>query len=154
MEKSKYLIAVIGGSKCDQATSELAKEVGKIIATEGAVLVCGGMGGVMEAACKGAKETGGLTIGIIPGGNKQEANPFVDIVIPTEMGYARNNLVAGAADLVIALQGEYGTLSEIGVALNLGKEIYGINTWDIPGIKKIESLEKLREIIKKSIYSA
>lgn len=148
MGKRKILVSVIGGSECDEDTALKAEEVGGIIASSGAVLVSGGLGGVMEAASRGAKKAGGLVLGIIPGEEKNDANSFVDIVIPTGMGYSRNALVAGAADVVVAFSGKYGTLSEIGFALNAKKEIYGIGTWDIPGIKKLGKLEDLEGIIK------
>jgi uncharacterized protein (TIGR00725 family) len=149
MSKRKFLVSVIGGHKCSDLDAELAERIGAILAEQGAVLVCGGLVGIMEAACRGAKKAGGMTVGIIPGENKSDANEFVDIVITTGMGYSRNAMVAGTADIVIALPGEYGTLSEIGFALNAKKEVYGFNTWDIKGVKKLESPEELKEIIKK-----
>lgn len=144
----RLLISVIGGHKCDSNIARLAENVGNIIAEEKAVLVCGGLGGVMEAASRGAKKAGGLTVGIIPGENKKEANKFIDIVITTGMGYSRNTIVAGTADIVIAFPGEYGTLSEIGFALNAQKEVYGFGTWEIDGIKKLKEPEELRQILK------
>jgi len=140
----KILIGVIGGSECAEEVSNLAEEVGGIVAGKGFVLVCGGLGGVMEAACRGAKRKGGLTVGIIPGENKEEANRYCDIVIPTGMGYTRNALVAGAADVVVALSGKYGTLSEIAFALNAKKKVYGIGSWDIDGIEQLSCANELR----------
>lgn len=148
MGKRKILVSVIGGSECDKDTAYMAEEVGNIIGSSGAVLLSGGLGGVMEAASRGAKKSGGLVLGIIPGEEKSDANSFVDIVIPTGMGYSRNALVAGAADIVVAFPGKYGTLSEIGFALNAKKEVYGLETWEIPGIKKLGKLEDLKGIIK------
>jgi uncharacterized protein (TIGR00725 family) len=145
---SRYMISVIGGHKCDEKTARLAEEIGGIIASEGAVLVCGGLGGIMEAACRGAKNSGGTTIGIIPGEDKRDANEFVDIPVSTGMGYSRNTLVAGTADLVVALPGEYGTLSEIAFALNAGKAVYGLGAWNIPGVEKLKEPEELREVIR------
>ena len=145
----RLLVAVIGGHECDSETGRLAEEIGRVIAEEGAVLVCGGLGGIMEAACKGAKEKGGLTIGIIPGNDKKEANEFVDIAIATGLGHSRNAIVAGCADIVIALPGEYGTLSEIGHALNSKIYVYGFGTWEIAGIRKLERPDQLRKIIKR-----
>ncbi|MFQ5952451.1 MAG: TIGR00725 family protein [Candidatus Omnitrophota bacterium] len=147
----KFLVSVIGGYECDENNAKLAEQVGEVISQEGFVLVCGGKTGIMEAACKGAKKAGGLTIGIIPGEDKREANEFVDVVIATGMGYSRNALVAGTADLVVAFPGKYGTLSEIGFALNAKKEVYGFGTWDIPGVEKLESPEELRGILKKRV---
>jgi len=150
MAGSKLLVSVIGGHKCDASTASLAGSIGSAAAREGAVIVCGGLGGIMEAACRGAKKENGLTVGIIPGEKKEDANDFVDIVIPTGMGYSRNMLVAGAADIVVALPGEYGTLTEIAAALNAGKKVYGFGTWDIPGVRKLGSPEELADIIKQT----
>jgi len=143
----KYMISVIGGHECKDETAVMAEEIGRTIAGEGAVLVCGGLGGVMEAACRGAKSAGGITLGIIPGNNRDSANEFVDIVMPTDMGYSRNTLVAGAGDMVVALPGEYGTLSEISFSLISGKPVYGFETWDIEGVHKLHDAEELRAAI-------
>lgn len=145
---AKILISVIGGHKGDEEVLRIAEEVGKIIAEGGAVLVTGGLSGVMEAASRGAKQAGGIVVGIIPGEDKKEANDHVDIVIPTGMGYSRNTLVAGSSDIVVALAGEYGTLSEIALALNGGKQVYGLGSWDIPGVTALSSLDELKEKIK------
>jgi uncharacterized protein (TIGR00725 family) len=131
-------VAVIGPG--DEPTVAAA-EVGRLIAERGAVLVCGGRGGAMEAACRGAKEVGGLTVGILPGPDRSEANPFVDVVLPTGLGEARNALVVGAADAVIAIGGGYGTLSEIALALKAGKRVIGLGTWEIEGVVAAESPE-------------
>ena len=151
MIKAKFLVSVIGGHKCDGRTAELAEKAGKVIAEEGAVVLTGGLGGIMEAASRGAKNAGGETVGIIPGENKDSANAFIDIVITTGMGYSRNTLVAGSADMLVALPGKYGTLSEIAFALNAKKPVYGFDTWDIPGVENLESLEDLREAIQKNM---
>jgi uncharacterized protein (TIGR00725 family) len=131
-------VAVIGPG--DEPTVAAA-EVGRLIAEQGAVLVCGGRGGAMEAACHGAKEAGGLTVGILPGSDRSEANPFVDVVLPTGLGEARNALVVAAADVVIAIGGGYGTLSEIALALKVGKRVIGLGTWEIEGVVAAESPE-------------
>ena len=149
MKKKKILISVIGGHSADKKTSRLAFEIGKMIAGLNAVLICGGLGGVMEAAASGVKHAGGLTVGILPGKDKDDANEYIDIPIATGLGYTRNTLVAGAADLVIALAGKEGTLSEIGFALSEKKPIIGLNTWDIPGIVKAKSVEDAQKKIKK-----
>ena len=149
MIKAKFLVSVIGGHESDGRTCELAEKVGQIIAEEGAVVVTGGLGGIMEAASRGAKQAGGQTVGILPGETKEDANAFCDIVITTGMGYSRNTLVAGSADILVAFSGKYGTLSEIGFALNAKKPVYGFSTWDIPGIEKLESIEDLREKLQK-----
>lgn len=131
------LIAVIGGAVCTQEEAALAEEVGRLLAGHGAGVVCGGRGGVMEAACRGAAQVGGLTVGILPGLDASEANPWVQVAIPTGLGEARNALVAGAGEGVIAIGGEYGTLSEIALALKAGKRVVGLGTWDIPGVHAV-----------------
>lgn len=120
---------MVGGSRCSPEIEALAEEVGRELAKAGAVVVCGGLGGVMEAACRGAAGAGGKTIGILPGGEPQEANPFVQYVIPTGLGYARNIIVAQSTQAVIALDGSYGTLSEIALALHKGIPVIGLVTW-------------------------
>ena len=108
--------------------------MGRLLAERGAVLVCGGLGGTMEAACRGAKQAGGTTVGLLPGGSRSEANRFVDVAIPTGLGEARNALVVRAADAVVAVGGGYGTLSEIALALRAGKRVVGLGTWEIDGV--------------------
>ncbi len=125
------LIAVIGAGECDAETYARAVEVGRELAKRGAWIVCGGRGGVMEAACCGAKEAGGLTIGILPGTDSREANRYVDIPIVTGLGEARNVIVVRSARAVIALDGEFGTLSEIALALKFGKPVIGLDTWEL-----------------------
>jgi uncharacterized protein (TIGR00725 family) len=118
-----------------------AAEVGRLVAERGAVLVCGGLGGSMEAACRGAKEAGGMTVGILPGPDRAAANPYVDIALPTGLGEARNALVVRAADAVIAVGGGYGTLSEIAFALKAGKRVIGLDTWEIEGVSPADGPE-------------
>jgi len=130
IDKKKF-IAVIGGSECSPDETELAVEVGREIARKGAILICGGLGGIMEAACKGAVSEGGLTIGILPGGSRQTANPYVIIPIVTNMGEARNVIVVKSCQVVIAIDGSYGTLSEIGHALRNGIPVIGLKTWSL-----------------------
>jgi uncharacterized protein (TIGR00725 family) len=108
--------------------------VGRELARAGAVLVCGGLGGAMEAACRGAKAEGGTTLGILPGGDRAAANRWVDVALATGLGEARNALVVRAADAVIAMAGGYGTLSEIALALRAGVPVLGLGTWDIEGV--------------------
>jgi uncharacterized protein (TIGR00725 family) len=132
--RKKTRVAVIGGSRPGRAALELAFEVGGLLAASGAVLICGGLGGVMEAAARGAREGGGLTVGILPGANPSEANPSIDIPIATGLGYSRNSLVVMNADAVIAVDGEYGTLSEIAYGLIYGKRVIGLGTWDVKGV--------------------
>lgn len=125
----KTYIAVIGDGRGSDAENQKAYEVGVRLAEATAVLVCGGLGGVMEAACRGAKSKGGTTVGILPGGRRAEANPYVDVAITTGLGEARNALVVRSADGVVAVGGGYGTLSEIGFALKIGKPVVGLDTW-------------------------
>jgi uncharacterized protein (TIGR00725 family) len=122
-------VAVIGDGFCSAETARLAEEVGQQLAEKGAVVICGGLGGVMEAACRGAKAAGGLTVGILPSSSWQDANPYVDIPIVTGMGEARNVVVVGSAQSVIAVSGGYGTLSEIAHALKLGIPVVGLGSW-------------------------
>jgi uncharacterized protein (TIGR00725 family) len=105
------------------------------------VLVCGGLGGVMEAACKGAKESGGTTVGILPGLDRADANPYVEVAVATGLGEARNALVVRAADALIAIGGGYGTLSEVALALRAGKRVVGLGTWDVEGVEPAGSPE-------------
>jgi uncharacterized protein (TIGR00725 family) len=105
--------------------------VGRLLAEAGAVVVCGGLGGVMEAACRGARSAGGLTLGILPGRDRREANAFVEVAVPTGLGEARNALVVRAADVVVAVGGAYGTLSEIAFALKGGTPVVGLRTWEL-----------------------
>ena len=119
----------------------MAETVGRLVAQRGAALVCGGLGGVMEAACRGARAEGGATIGILPGLDRSAANPHVQVAIATGLGEARNALVVRAADCLIAVGGAYGTLSEIALALKAGKRVVGLNTWEIEGIMPVDSAE-------------
>jgi uncharacterized protein (TIGR00725 family) len=127
----KKLIGVIGGGTCSEAEAKTAEAVGRRLARQGAILVCGGLGGVMEAACRGASIEGGITIGILPGEERQAANPYVQLPIVTGMGYARNVVVAKSAQAIIAIGGSYGTLSEIAYALQNGVPVIGLNTWSL-----------------------
>lgn len=140
MQSRKPVIGVIGASETTEKQYQLAYELGGHIANCGAILACGGLGGIMEACSKGAAENGGLVIGIIPGDNKADANPYVSIVVPTAMGISRNVLVVHTADVLIAFPGSYGTLSEIALALASGKTvIYLPGAWDLKKIAKVDS---------------
>ncbi len=153
MRKQKITISVIGGSSIGSKTEELAEKVGKMIAELDCVLVCGGLGGAMESAAKGAKKAGGLTIGILPGKEKADANLYIDIALPTTIGYARNTIVSACADIVVALPGSYGTHSEICYALIYNRPVIDLGNWDIPGVIKVKDLEeaqiKIMKLIKK-----
>ena len=136
------IISVIGAGSCDQKTYQVAEDVGRLIAQGGAILITGGLGGVMEAASKGANEAGGTVIGILPGFSKKDANAYVTVPLITGLSHARNVIVVRSADAVIAVAGEYGTLSEIAIALKLGKPVIGIHTWEnIEGVVKLDNAE-------------
>jgi len=122
-------VAVVGAGDAGEDLATAAEEVGRRIARGGAAVVCGGLGGVMEAACRGAKSAGGLTIGILPGRRREDANRWVDVAIPTGMGETRNALVVLSADVVVAIGGEHGTLSEVAFGLKLGRPVVGLGTW-------------------------
>jgi uncharacterized protein (TIGR00725 family) len=125
------IIAVIGAGECTPEVARLAEEVGRRLAEKGAILICGGLGGVMEAACRGAKSAGGMTVGVLPGTNPGGGNPYVDIPIATGMGPARNVIVVASAQAAIAVGGGYGTLSEIGHARKLDIPVVGLETWSL-----------------------
>lgn len=144
-------VAVIGGYRCSEKIYKIAYQVGKLIAEQGWILVCGGREGVMEAACRGAKEAGGLTVGILPSYDAKDSNPYVDIKIPTGLGYARNILVVRAAQAVIAIDGEYGTLSEIAFTFNDPRPIVGIQTWKIKGLKQVKTPPAAIRYIKQKL---
>jgi uncharacterized protein (TIGR00725 family) len=141
-------VAVIGGGQCDASVWKMAQELGRRLAEEGHTTICGGLGGVMEAVCCGVREAGGQAVGILPG-EKDEANPFVGIAIATGMGHARNVLVVKSADAVIALPGEYGTLSEIALALKMGKRVISLKSWSIPGAIGAENVEEAISLLGK-----
>jgi uncharacterized protein (TIGR00725 family) len=138
----KKVVGVIGGHSCTAKVEQISLNLGKNIAKVAEILVSGGLSGTMKAVCSGFKIGGGTTIGIIPSYNKADANPFVDIVIPTGMGLARNLLVVKSADVVIALPGAAGTLSEIAYCLQFGIPVISLNSWDIPGVLKAKTVEE------------
>lgn len=127
----KLIIAVIGGSQCTPEQSTKAETVGRELARRGVVLVCGGLGGIMEAASRGAAIEQGMTIGILPGTDPESANPYIKVPVATGLGEARNIAVVKSAHAVIAIDGDYGTLSEIAFALKQGKPVIGLNTWEL-----------------------
>ena len=135
-------IAVIGAADTTAEEYATAHAVGAMIASRG-TLVCGGLGGVMEASCKGAQEQGGLTVGILP--DTSDGNPYLNVIIRTGLGHARNVLVVQSADVVIAVGGSYGTLSEIAIALKMKCPVYGLNTWDIAGVVQCATPEEAVE---------
>ncbi len=152
------IIAVIGASQCSEEIARIAEDVGRELAKRGVTLVCGGLGGVMEAACRGAKMEGGLTIGILPGTSRHDANPYVDIPIVTGMGEARNVIVVRSAQAAIAISGEYGTLSEIAYALKLGIPMIGLGTWQLAKggreVRDIVVAKTPKEAVEKAIALA
>jgi uncharacterized protein (TIGR00725 family) len=150
--KKKIRIGVIGGSKPDTKSRQVAFKVGQLIAEKGAILICGGLSGVMEAASRGAKQAGGLTLGILPGNSPQDANPYIDIAVATGLGYGRNSLVAMNSDVIIAIDGQYGTLTEIAYGSIYGKKIIGLGTWDIQGVIKAESAEEAVNLALKNYF--
>ena len=135
-------VAVVGPGDATAADVTAAAAVGGELARAGVVLVCGGLGGVMEAACRGAREAGGTTVGILPGADRAAANPFVDVAIATGLGEARNALVVRSADALVAVGRGYGTLSEIALALKAGKHVVGIGSWDIDGVERATTPEQ------------
>lgn len=145
-KRRKIQISVIGSAELDYELLSLARQVGRVIAAQDAVLICGGLGGIMEAAAQGAKENGGLTVGILPDYEKESANPYIDIIVPSGLRHARNVLVVSAGDLIIALAGSHGTRSEISVALKLGKPVIGVRAWhEITGVRHVDSLDELEK---------
>jgi uncharacterized protein (TIGR00725 family) len=153
LEGTSGYIAVIGGGEADPAILTLAREVGREIARRGAVLLCGGLGGVMAAAAQGAQEAGGVVIGILPDPDRSRANPYLTYSIATNMGHARNIIIAHSADALIAVDGGYGTISEAAIALKLGKPVVALNAeWDLPSLRRAETaqeaLGRVWEILK------
>ena len=149
--KRKIVVSVIGSRKKGLKTDKLAYRVGKMVAESGAILVCGGLTGAMESAAKGAKEAGGLTIGLLPGKDKSDANPYIDVPIPTTIGFARNAIVACAGDIVMALPGSYGTNSEICYALVFKRPVIDLGRWKIKGMIKVKGLKHAEKILKKMV---
>jgi uncharacterized protein (TIGR00725 family) len=145
----RKFIGVIGASQPPEELLPIAEKVGKEIAKRGGILICGGMGGIMEFACKGAKSEGGITVGILPTMTRDAANPYIDIPIVTGMGYARNIIVVLSSEAIIAIDGAFGTLTELAFALHFGIPIVGIRTWhmeseytEVKGIIYIEEPEE------------
>jgi uncharacterized protein (TIGR00725 family) len=137
------VIGVIGAACATEAGYAAAFEVGRLLAGRGATLVCGGLGGVMEAACRGCSEAGGTAVGILPGPMAESANLWVGLPIVTNMGHARNVIIAHTAQALIAVEGEYGTLSEIAVALKLGKPVISLQSWpEVPGVVSVDTPEQ------------
>ena len=150
----KKIVSVIGGHDCTQEVEEIAQNLGKKLAKVVDILVTGGLSGTMKAVYQGFKDGGGLTLGILPSYEKSDANEFVDISIPTGLGLARNVLVVKSADIVVALPGRAGTLSEIAYCLQFDVPVISLNSWEIKGVIKVntvdEAVDKAREILIRS----
>jgi len=143
-------VGVIGGASCGAEVYKESRRLGSLLAKKGYMVVCGGLGGVMKGACEGAYKAGGITIGILPGKYSGEANPFIKIPVVTAMAHARNAIIVRTADVLVAVDGKYGTLSEIGMALSIGKKVISVKTsWDIPGIIKVRTAEEAVSEIEK-----
>ena len=143
MDLKNRRIAVVGAGIADEGTYQIAYTMGKLLGEKGAIVYTGGLGGVMEAACKGASEAGATTVGILPGHKPEEANPYVKVLVFSDMGHARNVILIRSVEAVIAISGGYGTLSEIALALKMWKPVIGINTWEnIPGVNYVSSPEE------------
>ncbi len=149
--KQKITISVVGARDLGAEEESLAYEVGRLIAQLKAVTVCGGLMGVMRAVAKGAKKEGGLTIGILPGTEKKDANPYIDIALPTSIGYSRNIIIACSADIVVALPGSYGTESEICYALIYNRPVIDLGGWKIKGMIQVKDLKDLKSKLSKLI---
>ena len=148
MSADRPYVAVVGGGEAGAEAIAVAEDVGRELARRGAVVLCGGLGGVMEAACRGAKAEGGTTVGILPSDDRRHANEYVDVAIATGMGEARNALVVRAADVVLAIDGEFGTLSEIALALRTGTPVVGIDTWELSiGGQEVDAILRLQDPI-------
>ena len=155
-KRLRRLIGVIGTSTASEEVYALARETGRLLAERGCVVVCGGRGGVMEAVCRGVHEAGGLSVGLLPGADKSEANPYVDIPLPTGLGEVRNFAVVSSSEALISIGGAYGTLSELGFALRQGKRVVGLKTWriknelgeDVPMIEAATPKEAVERVLE------
>ena len=151
-------VSVIGAGDADADAVAAAEAVGRELAVAGAILVCGGRAGVMEAAARGAAEAGGVAVGLLPDGDRSQANPYLTVSVPTGMGELRNGLVARAGDAVIAIGGEFGTLSEIGFALKLGRPVVGLGTWELArggqGVDAIEVADGPQDAVARALALA
>lgn len=147
----KKIVSVIGGRHCKEEVEKLAQNLGKKLAKVVDILATGGLSGTMKAVCQGFKAGGGLTIRFIPSYDKSDANPYVDISIPTGLGLARNVLVVKSADVVVALPGEAGTLSEIAYCLQFGIPVISLKSWDTPGVIKVETIDEAIKEVKKRL---
>jgi uncharacterized protein (TIGR00725 family) len=151
MDKPKY-VGVIGAGECSDSTYQMARNLGLEIGKKGWILVCGGLGGVMEGAAKGCAEAEGMTLGILPGLERDSANPYIKIPLPTGLGEGRNILVVRASDVLVSIAGGYGTLSEIALALKMNKRVVGLETWEnIQGVQYVSDPEEAIQVVEKLI---
>jgi uncharacterized protein (TIGR00725 family) len=144
-------VSVVGGSSVGSAERRRARRLGRLLGEHGHVVVCGGLGGVMEAVCAGASEAGGRTVGILPGGDRGDANEFVDVAVATDMGHARNALVVLNGDAVVAVDGGAGTLSELGFAGVFDRPTAGLGTHDVPGVEAVDTPEAAVEFVERAV---
>jgi uncharacterized protein (TIGR00725 family) len=144
-------VSVIGGSEVERRNYERARRVGRLLGERGHEVVCGGLTGVMEAVCRGASETGGRAVGILPGADRNAANEYVDVAVATGMGNARNALVVLNGDAAIAIDGSTGTLSEIGLALDYGRPVAGLDTHDVAGVEAVDAPEAAVEHVERRV---
>jgi uncharacterized protein (TIGR00725 family) len=145
---AKDTVGIIGASKCTPQEYERAYKLGKGLAQAGRPVVCGGLSGIMEAVSKGVAEEGGLAVGILPQSHPSHANPYITIAVATGLGHARNFVIVNTSKVLIAVGGEYGTLSEIALALKTGKTVLGLDTWQIPGVVKMASVEEALKTVR------
>ncbi len=151
MKNQKITVSVIGGHDIGKEVEQIAHDIGKIIVKVGAILVCGGLDGVMKSASKGAKEAGGTTIGILPGIDKDDANEYIDIALPSSIGFARNAMVACSADIIVALPGSHGTSSEISYGIVYKRPIIDLGNWGRKGMIKVNNIKQAQEKIEELV---
>lgn len=147
MNSQKILISVIGAHDCNGEVGQLARNVGKIVAKVGCVLVNGGLKGTMEESARGCKEAGGMTIGLLPGKDKSDANPYIDLPVTTTIGFARNAMVACSGDIIIALPGSFGTSSEISYGMVYKRPIIDLGGWNMDGMIQLKSFDDLEKVL-------
>ena len=152
MPRTPY-VAVVGPGDASSQELHAAEEVGAGLADAGAVVVTGGLGGVMEAACRGARSRHGTTLGILPGEDRDAANGWVQVAVATGLGELRNGLVVRAADALVAVGGGHGTLSEVALALRIGRPVVGLGTWDVHGVDQVstpaEALGRIERVLRR-----
>jgi uncharacterized protein (TIGR00725 family) len=152
--RENIYLAVVGAGSASPEICEVAEAVGKEAALRGWIVLTGGLGGVMEAAAKGARDAGGMTLGILPGGDRNQANPYIHVAVATDMHHGRNAIIAHTADALIAVDGEYGTLSEVAFGLKLGKPVVGLMTqWKVSGLLTARNPKEAVDLVAELIES-